>query len=283
METIKNTVFQVDSKIVKQELNSLNYLIEYSDNSLCDEEYCIVYFSSHNIYFPNTEKEFYKSIKQKNKFEWYGSRINKGYKHIFIRDIQKQWYLYGINNEINSVEKLENFLKIETIGYKVILVGSSAGGFIASLLGSCLNAEYVLTFNGQFQVLDLLESSNEEIDPILFRERNNRDINKYFSIRNYIKSPEKIFYFFSSKSSWDISNKKHIEDLGINIIGYNTSNHGIPFIKSAMQYVLNSPTTEIRNWCSKDHNPLFFSFEYGGVLNTLKVIFNTLKLKFLSV
>jgi hypothetical protein len=267
-------VFQTDSEIVKKQLEEPNYLIEFTESV---ENYCVVYFSSNNIYYPNTEAIFKKDILNKNKFEWYGLRVQKAKKHIFIRDIQKQWYLNGINHEINSIEKLQVFLKQETKGYKTIMLGSSSGGYAASLLGSLLDVEYVISFNGQFQLLDLIKTSSAAVDPIVFREKENPEINKFFSIKSYITQPAKINYFYSTKSNWDIINKEHIEDVGISIISFKTSNHGIPFVKSALPYVLNTSVEKIKKWEDKIFHPLIFSFKYGGILPTLKVLYKKIR------
>lgn len=277
METINHPyVFQTDSTMIKEGLNQSNYLIEYADHKLNKEKYCIIYFSSHNIYYPNTEDEFKNSIVDKNKFEWYGSRIKKGSKHIFIRDIQKQWYLNGISNSINSVEKLTEFLKEETKGYKTIMMGSSAGGYASVLFGSLLGSEYIISFNGQFQLYDLLETSKESVDPIVFRERNNTKINKYYTVKHCILSPEKVFYFYSNKSSWDTYNKNHVSDLSINILSFDTGNHGIPFVKSAIEKVINSNYDELLKLSNKTYNPIIFSIQLGGFTSTLKVLIKKL-------
>ncbi|WP_282148873.1 hypothetical protein [Algibacter lectus] len=277
METINHPyVFQTDSTIIKEGLNQSNYLIEYTDHKLSKEKYCIIYFSSHNIYYPNTEDEFKNSIVDKNKFEWYGSRIKKGSKHIFIRDIQKQWYLNGISNNINSVEKLTEFLKEETKGYKTIMMGSSGGGYASVLFGSLLNSEYIISFNGQFQLYDLLETSKESIDPIVFRERNNTKINKYYTVKDSIQSPEKVFYFYSNKSSWDTYNKNYISDLPINILSFDTGNHGIPFVKSAIERVINSNYDELLKLSNKTYNPIIFSLRLGGFTSTSKILIKKL-------
>ena len=127
METLSSTcyVFQTDSEIVNKVYQKQNnYLIEFDEKG--DKEWCAVYFCSNDIYYPNTEEIFRKRIIEKNFFEWYHSRITKASKHIFIRDIFKQWYLAGINQNINTPEKLIEFLKKETEGYKVVTIGSSA-------------------------------------------------------------------------------------------------------------------------------------------------------------
>jgi hypothetical protein len=264
-------VFQTDSIEVKKALQDSNYLIESSNNDQ-KEKYCVIYFSSNNIYHPNSKEIFEKTIIEKNHFEWYGTRIEKGYKHIFIRDIQKQWYLNGINSELNSIEKVLSFLNKETLGYKVITLGSSSGGFAAVLFGSFLNAEKILTFNGQFQLFDLLKSSNEAIDPIIFRNQNNPSINKYFSLKSIIKNPSNIYYFLSNKSQWDQLNKDHIFEVDINIISFNTSNHGIPFIKSALPKIINFKNKKLNTFLNKNYNPLVFSFVHGGIYPTLRFL-----------
>lgn len=278
MENLKSSfVFQTDSYLIKESLSNSNYLIEYTETGVINrDKYCIVYFSSHNIYYPNTEEEFQKQILDKNRFEWYGERILKGSKHIFIRDNKKQWYLEGINNEINSIEKLESFLKIETTGYKTIMLGSSAGGYAAVLFGSLLKSELILSFNGQFQIIDLLKTSNETIDPVIFREKNNTKINQYFSLKEIIYNPSKVYYFYSTKSPWDLANKKHVENVNLNIIAFNTSNHGIPFVRSALSFVINSSTKKLNSWNKRTFNPIFFSIKYGGLYATLRILFTKL-------
>lgn len=76
-------VFQVDSPIVKETYSTNdNYLIEY-DDTIENKDCCAIYFSSNDVYFPNTEEVFLKRIKERNAYEWYGTRIKKAYKHIF--------------------------------------------------------------------------------------------------------------------------------------------------------------------------------------------------------
>jgi hypothetical protein len=110
MEKSYPLVFQTDSEIVNEYYsNSNNHLIEYDQSQ--SKEYCVIYSSSNDLYYPNTEIAFQESIIKKNRFEWYGNRITYAHKHIFLRDLKKQWYLSGINQNINSHEKLFSFLK----------------------------------------------------------------------------------------------------------------------------------------------------------------------------
>lgn len=279
MET-PNIVFQVDSKLVNDTFNqSDNYLIEYSPKTATDQsdKICVIYFSSNDIYYPNNSETFCHQIIEKNKFEWYQTRIETASKHIFVRDIFKQWYLKGINGRLNSVEKVTDFLKNETEGYCVITLGSSAGGYAAVLFGTLLNARAIYSFNGQFTVYDLItpgskKYSSEQIDPVLFREKNNPEINCYYTLRPYIKHPEKIFYFHSMYSLWDKMQFDHVSDLGIRFVSFKTSHHGIPFPKTNLKNLINYNPEKIKKFAGKAHHPFFFSIQIDGFVKTCRDI-----------
>ena len=252
------TVFQCDADIVKQIRKQDNYLIRYSDD--CPgKEYCAIYFSSNDIYFPNTETVFQKRIVEKDFYEWYGTRIQKAHKHIFVRDIFKQWYLAGINEKINTPELLNDFLRQETEGYKIIAVGSSAGAYAAILHGSLLGAERVIAFNPQFEINSLLERSQEAINPLVFRlkETNTR---KYYDIVPFVNDSVDIFYFYSNQSSWDMEQCRHSEKLKeIRRISFSTAHHGIPFLKVALHKVLNLEKNDLEHYAKKVQSPFIFT------------------------
>lgn len=275
MKSTKNPfVFQCDSDIVKQIYTKQNnYLIEY-ENNCPTKEYCTIYFSSNNIYFPNTECVFREKIVERNFYEWYHLRTHQSHKHIFIRDIQKQWYIEGINGQMNTPEKLLSFLREETKGYKIICLGSSAGGYAAVLFGSMLNADRILSFNGQFEIQSLLASSKEEINPLLFRNKD-KEVRQYFDIIPHINTQIPIFYFFSSKSQWDKKQQEHISDIKEIIrIKFNSSHHGIPFLKCCLPKVLNFTETELRKLTLKAHHPLYFSIHIVGIFKAIQGIYN---------
>lgn len=269
MEEINKScyVFQVDSDIVQQIYTKRdNFLIEYDDRG--DKNWCAIYFCSNDIYYPNTEEIFRKRIVEKNFFEWYHLRINRAYKHIFMRDVFKQWYLMGINARINTPEKLTEFLQKETKGYNIVTVGSSAGGYAAILHGSLLNAKYVLAFNPQFEIASLLMTTTETENPILFRKSGT--ISKYFDIIKYLNSKTEIFYFNSIKSKWDIEQSAHVgSNLNIYSIKFKSSHHGIPFIKVALSSTVNRNVNKLRELSRKTHSPLFYTIGQVGVIKTV--------------
>ena len=277
MEEINKTyVFQVDSNIVQQAyIKQNNFLIEYDDKG--DKNWCAIYFCSNDIYYPNTEEIFRKRIVEKNFFEWYHSRINKASKHIFVRDIFKQWYFMGISAKINTPEKLTEFLRKETKGYNIVTVGSSAGGYAAILYGSLLNAKYTITFNPQFELLSLMKRSSEKKNPILFRTKDEKFI--YHDISTFININTKIFYFYSKNSEWDKEENLYIGKKHSNLykIAFHTKHHGIPFLKVALQKVINLQPTDLERLAKTNHFPILFTIRMVGILKTINGIYIQLK------
>lgn len=283
METLNSTcyVFQTDSEIVNKVYQGQNnYLIEFDEKG--DKEWCAVYFCSNDIYYPNTEEIFRKRIVEKNFFEWYHSRITKASKHIFIRDIFKQWYLAGINKNINTPEKLIEFLKKETEGYKVVTIGSSAGGYAAILYGSFINTQYTLAFNPQFEIQSLLKRSTEAINPLLFRIKDQR--RQYFDIIKFISKGVKIFYFYSNASPWDMEQKNHInKDIpNLYTIAFRTKHHGIPFLKVALPKVLNSNIEILESFSIYTHSAIGFTIQTVGIRKTILGLYKQIKQAYLK-
>lgn len=273
--TTTDFVFQADSQTVLDVYNNQgNYLIVNDEQTNQSEKRCAIYFSSNDIYFPNSEEIFRKRIVEKNSFEWYNLRIKSAQKHIFIRDIIKQWYLTGINKTVDTPERLFEFLKKETTDFKVVTVGSSAGGFAAVLFGSLLNAEKIFTFNGQFEINSLLKSSDEKIDPILFRNRD-RELRKFYDLKSFINTNVDIYYFYSHNSKWDYDQYEHIRTIpSIKTIAFKTSHHGIPFPKCALEKILNNTDGRLKHLTLKKHNPILFSINQIGVTKTIVCIIN---------
>lgn len=156
-----------------------NFLIK--EYSLNNSNICYIFFSSLGIYKHN-DIDGLLYIHEHDKYEWKSLCENKTIiKHckriIFIRDIKKQFYLDGINKRINTIKKLALFLKKETNGLDVYLVGSSAGGYAAYIISNYLdNVKRIYSLGG---VVDLKEHST-------FLER--QDINKHIDVDDLVTS-----------------------------------------------------------------------------------------------
>lgn len=271
-------VFQTDSEIIRDAFEKDNYLIVY--NEQCeDRTLCAIYFSSNDIYFPNSEEVFRKRIVEKDFYELYNTRVSSAYKHIFVRDIKKQWYISGINSRIHSPELLLAFLKAETEGFSVITVGSSAGGYAAVLYGSWLSAIRVFSFNAQFEVNSLFNVTNAQINPLLFRNRG-LPLSKYFDLRDFINDKVDIYYFVSSGSEWDYQQYIHVSNMpSVKPIFFKTAHHGIPFVKSALPFVINLDTDALDKFVGKKFNPIGFSIRIVGFVETFASIYRQLMQK----
>ncbi|MEJ7560440.1 MAG: hypothetical protein WKF66_19180 [Pedobacter sp.] len=187
-----------------------------------------------------------------------------------MRDIKKQWYLTGINGHLNTPEKVLEFLKEETVGYKIITVGSSAGGFNAIITGQFLNAEKIFSFNGQFEILSLLSKSSANVDPIVFRNQKNNRLLPYYDTLKFITNPKSIYYFHSNGSQWDIEQFDHAKNQGVHKISFKTSNHGVPFLKTNLSYVINMTSAQLKELSGNTYQPLIFSIKTVGLSKTIK-------------
>ena len=275
-------IFQVHSTQVICAFESDNYIIEYELQNK-DKRLCVIYFSSNEIYYPNTASSFQYSIIEKDRYEWTHNKLKNAYKHIFIRDIQKQWYIGGINTRLNSPEKLLSFLQTETEGFLVYLVGSSAGGYAALLYGNLLKAKRVYAFNAQLNLFETIRTSKPNIDPLLFENINNSDLNKYFNLSDYLINGVNNYYFQSCLSEIDVLQYESLSSNAKNklkTIFFLTSHHGIPFLKVNIPYIFEFDEIKLDKLVDKKLNLILFSFNIIGIFPTLTFILNTLISKY---
>lgn len=102
-----------------------NYKIEYTGEG---RECVAVYLTSNALFYPHTAEKFNEAVIERDRYEWTRLKIRRAQKHIFVRDIYKQWYASGINSTINSIDKLTEWLRKETSGYNSLIINGSSGG-----------------------------------------------------------------------------------------------------------------------------------------------------------
>jgi hypothetical protein len=280
----KQFIFQIDSPAVIEAFRGDNYDIEYNEETEnVESDLCVLYFSSHEIYYPNTLASFNYSISQMDKYEWKLNKFPNAKKHIFIRDIHKQWYLSGINATLDNPQKLLDFMKKETEGYRTITIGSSAGGYGAILFGSLLECERIYAFNAQLNLNVKLKSSTAFTDPILFDKANDINYKKYFDLSNFISPNTENYYFQSCHSEKDIEQYNAISSeakIKIKIIRFKTSNHGIPFLRINLPDVLAFSSKELAQYVNKTFHPITFSIQLIGILPTFFFVLKSLKYRY---
>ena len=232
-----------------------------------------VYFTSNGLYFPNTE-ECFQEVLTKDKYEWQYNLVNGARKHILMRDVFKQWYIKGVNSKINSIDKIISFLREETQGFKIITIGSSSGGYMATLIGRLLDANKIYCFNGQFDIWDRVTiKENSTLNLLLEKHKEEETLTKYFNIIPFLKAGSApLFYFSSTFSEWDKEQSLLTNDLSYIFPFFIKSDiHGIPFYKQNLSRVLNSEPNTLKAIASKKQMSQFkFSLKLEGLLNTLK-------------
>lgn len=257
--------------------NQKNFEILEGDSS--ESRDCYIFFSSHGIYFPNTPEEFKLKVIKGNRFEW-KRNIPKSYaKVIFLRDVFKQWYLEGINGEINSIEKLAEFLKQESRGLDVICIGSSAGGYAANLFGALLNAKKVFNFSGQFSLIPYLETERD-LHPLLVKHEFNPAVNQYFDLSKILKnSSAPILYFYPGKCDQDIPQAQLAQHLSnVYDFKFNDSTHGCTVLPISLMDLFERPLDSFiklhRKTKGKFLNAWLFSVRISGFPKTASYSLN---------
>ena len=279
----KKIIFQLHSDDVINFFKSGNIRIEFNSKANVTKKLCIIYFSSNEIYYPNTSSAFSYSIIDRDRYEWTKYKFNGAFKHIFVRDIRKQWYVGGINSIIDTTEKLLEFLKCETKGFMVYTLGSSAGGYASILFGSLLYANRIYAFNPQLNLFKTISQSNYFRDPLLFNYKDDSLYNKYYDLSPFIIQSTNIFYFQSYQSKQDIDQYNSISPeakANLNTIRFQTSNHGFPFLRINIHNVLSFEKDELINMKNKIFHPFLFSIHLVGIFETIQFIFKAIFLRF---
>lgn len=191
---------------------------------------CYIFFSGNGLYFPDVKEVFEEMIIKLNHFEW--TEISKSDylrkvagKYIFIRDIYKSWYVTGINNRINTINKIVEFLRRETIekGYRVRTVGNSAGGYMAALIGALISAEIAYDFSGQFSLY-----MDDSIDSYYLLKKYKEDgRSNYYEILPYIDCDVPIMYFFPWYCNDDLIQSKLVKNIkNVYSFAFDEKTHG---------------------------------------------------------
>jgi hypothetical protein len=214
---------------------------------------CLLLCSGNGLYFPNTDEEYINKIRKQNRYEWENIAKNKIIrksfsKIIFIRDIYKQWYVTGINSKLNCVDKLVEYLKDETEGYKIIIAGSSAGGYTAVLLGVLLEAFRIITVSGQYNLWPFVDKN-----PLLEKYKNETTKSRYYDLRELLKfNKTPILYFFPIKCEGDIEQYEFIkDDENILFFRIDSNKHGAGISGTQYPYIFSCEKEEIEKIYSR--------------------------------
>lgn len=271
------------SALAEEVYKGENYRISYSDIKNNYPPVCVIYCSSNNIWFPNEEKYFKYSFVENDYYEWQKQRVENADKEIWLRDIYKSWYVTGINYEINTIDKLIDFLKKETQGYNVILIGSSSGGYLAALLSKPLKAMKTIVFSAQFD-LNIQGALNK--NPFLQKYQGTEREN-YYKLNKYLAdSNEEIYYIYPNRNIQDIAHRNSIKTLS-NVIkmGLRSRRHGMVVYKCCIPLIINMSNSDLKYLFHKYDNsfPFLLAVRMTGIKATIKelvsMIWKSIKMK----
>lgn len=266
-----------------------NYLIKFTG---VKSKKAIIFFSGNGLYFPNTEEMFKETIIQKNRYEWENtakSRVIQNYyeKIIFVRDIYKQWYVKGINQSVNSIDKVIQLLKENTKGYEVTVCGNSAGGYMAVAVGSRINADKIFTFSGQFSVEDQLKRPFGEA-PYLQQFKDDEEKRRYFSLIPYVRAgKDNIYYFYPGNCQYDMEQSNLVKNYSVNKFRFSSDSHGNTVNKECYPYLLTFSADKLKwmaefyknQWIDKEEFSRRLLPGYVRLISKIRSTIKCLKIK----
>lgn len=263
--------------MVEETYSRENYYLKV--NSDCRNNICYIFFSSNNIWYPNTEESFKKSFIDNDYYEWRRFSELPVKKIIYVRDIYKSWYVTGVNKRMNSVDDVIEFLKKQTVGMKIVTIGSSAGGYMAALTAALLAAEYCICFSAQF---DLKVDGALGVNPFLKKYCRDKNRSRYYNIVEIIKKSEAdIFYLMPAFSAPDKAQMEKVLDIkNVHILKIASRRHGVPLFTGNLEYLLKSDKDSLISLFDSEKGVvvgmLSISIRLSGILGTYKCIKNDL-------
>lgn len=236
-------------ELIKEQFHKDNIItrINEANNTICtntngvNEKWAAVYCSSNGVYREDTVDCFEKTILEVDNYEWYMNRIPYAEKHIFIRDISKRFYQFGINdNGLDNIEKIAEKIRKETEGYKIITIGSSSGGMAAIVLGKILKAEFTIAFSPI-----LRPYKSDEAEEVI---KQKFELKEYFDAVEYANSDIPIFFIYPNGSEWDIYNSSLVKDFkNVKFLPIKSNIHGVPINKRVLRKILESKPNKLKN------------------------------------
>ena len=236
---------------------------------------CVIYCSSNNIWFPNEEAVFRRRILEDDAYEWTRIRVPGASREIFLRDIYKSWYVTGINDRLDTLDKLIAFLRQQCRGYSTVVIGSSAGGYLAALLSAKLEAAYAIVFSAQFEVRNPWAM---EANPFLQRYRQEEERSRYYDLKDHLAdSKTPVYYILPGKSPQDLHQLEHIRQIPcVKPIVLRSRRHGVVVLKGNLKDLLSLSREQMeelhRRGRGKALSPIGFSLELAGVKKTLAAL-----------
>lgn len=268
-------VFQEDIGLVEKIYReNKNYVVWDIDS---ENKNCLILFSSNGLYAPNTREAFEEKIVRNDRYEFQKvtncCRVKKRFgRLIYVRDLWRSWYVRGISQSVDTIDKLILLLAELTEGYRIVTAGISSGGFMAMAAGVRLGAACVLNFSGQFY-LDVKEQHH-----LLGKYEEDGERNKYFDIVELIAASDTpIVYFYPINSVKDAGQAQRIADCGnVIMIAFDYAAHAQTVVPYNFKYLFDLEAKRYRKYDYKSTKKTYKSVEFliltGGAMGFLDCV-----------
>lgn len=218
--------YDMNNLLLKEQYQKDNYVIYHHINGVKGK--CNVYFSGNGLYVADSEESFRIQILEKDRYEWkhYVAKARPE-KEIFIRDIWLSWYAMGINSRLNSLEAVADWIKRESKGFQVTLIGNSAGGYMAvncaEVLGGTM-VERVFSLCGQFSLLH--HNGHVYSNPLLAVKFNKEQFECYQHLDS--SGIERVYYLYSGGVDHDCEQAEYAACAQcVKAFAFQSQRHGI--------------------------------------------------------
>lgn len=253
-------VFQSNISVVNKIWHEdKNYRIWDLDNGI---KRCLILFSSNGIYAPNTEEAFVEKIINNDRYEFQNIAKDMMFKKrfgriIFVRDLWRAWYVRGINDNADSIEKTIHLLYPYVRDYELYTAGISSGGYMVVIAGIKLNAKAVYNFSGQFRI------EKERRKGIIGEYEEDNEKNVYFDLVPLIEQATiPIFYFFPGNSEWDKTQSELVKDCkNIYRFEFRHKEHGNTVLTYNFKYIFCMNINKLVKYSTTFHNK-----QIGGII-----------------
>lgn len=276
----------MDINIISQQYKKDNYRIIKTKG---DKKKCIIFCSSNGLVKGNDDNltNFYNQIVINDRYEWENiatnSSIHKKYGTIlFLRDIYERFYVNGINERINNIDLIIELLSNIVGGKSLTIVGYSAGGYLACLLGIRLKAERIFAFGGVVNLYTWGGSNDDytyKDNKVLVANEIYPQKRKYYNIAKLIsQSSVPIYYYYSGKCVPDcrqydeIKNHGHVRGIAINSNKHGSTVYPVNYID---MFLLENEKLDFINNSFKDKelvDKVEYSIKISGYTKTYKAV-----------
>ena len=160
---------------------------------------------------------------------------DKSFDKLFLRDMDRNYYLTGLKNSTDSLQKTIDLLqKLSSVKKyrKKVSIGASAGGFAAILFGHLLKFSKVIAFNPQTVISEEKETIINDTFYTVDVCKKLRNLNpsdtlyqKCLNLKNLMPFKTKVEIHFSNLSEIDKNFAHFIEHENCQLIKHNSSSH----------------------------------------------------------